>query len=191
MIDKEKTLLTGCLNGEKAAWDAFVLQYSKLVYNSIRKTLSLYHAEFDEAVIDDLHQDFFVAMMRNDFHKLRQFRGDHGCTLASWVKVVATCLTVDLLRKRKSAAIELTDNIPAEQTAFADDLMDQEQERFLQQAFDDLSDRDKLLIDLHFRKGLDPNEIAAIMHVSASVVYTQKSRLIARLRETLKKLGAL
>ncbi|MGH7835932.1 MAG: hypothetical protein ACREQK_19970 [Candidatus Binatia bacterium] len=32
MIDKERTLLAGCMQGDKAVWDAFVLQYSALVY---------------------------------------------------------------------------------------------------------------------------------------------------------------
>lgn len=45
MTDKEKGLLAGCQNGEKAAWDALVLQYSSLVYHTLRKTLALYHAE--------------------------------------------------------------------------------------------------------------------------------------------------
>jgi hypothetical protein len=45
MTEQEMTLIAGCVKGEKAAWDAFVLQYSRLVYHSIKKTFSLYHAE--------------------------------------------------------------------------------------------------------------------------------------------------
>jgi len=45
MTEQEKTLLAGCLKGEEPAWDAFVLQYSNLVYNSIIRTLNLYHAQ--------------------------------------------------------------------------------------------------------------------------------------------------
>jgi hypothetical protein len=35
MTEQEKTLLAGCVKGEKAAWDAFVKQYSNLVYHAI------------------------------------------------------------------------------------------------------------------------------------------------------------
>ena len=45
MTEKEQTLIAGCLRSEKAAWDSFVLQYSNLVYHTIKKTLSLHHAE--------------------------------------------------------------------------------------------------------------------------------------------------
>jgi hypothetical protein len=45
MTEKEKSLLAGCLKGEKAAWDALVMQYSKLAYSTIRSTLALHHAE--------------------------------------------------------------------------------------------------------------------------------------------------
>lgn len=45
MTEKEKTLLAGCVKGEQAAWDAFVQQYSNLVYHVIRKTLTIRHTE--------------------------------------------------------------------------------------------------------------------------------------------------
>ena len=45
MTEQEKTFIAGCLNGEKAAWDAFVQQYSNLVYHAIKKTLTIRHFE--------------------------------------------------------------------------------------------------------------------------------------------------
>ncbi len=41
MTYQVKKLLGTCLKGEKPAWDSFVLQYSGLVYHTIKKTLSL------------------------------------------------------------------------------------------------------------------------------------------------------
>ena len=92
MTEKEKTLLAGCLNREKTAWDAFVLQYSSLVYHTIRKTFSLYHTEPRTELVEDLFQEFFVSLLRDNFKKLRQFRGDQGCSLASWLRLVASRL---------------------------------------------------------------------------------------------------
>jgi hypothetical protein len=45
MTEKEKTLLAGCVKGDKAAWEAFVLQYSTFAYSTIRKTLTLHQTE--------------------------------------------------------------------------------------------------------------------------------------------------
>jgi hypothetical protein len=76
MTEQEKTLIAGCVRGEKAAWDEFVEQYSKLVYHTIRKTASLYHVELRDEAVDDLFQEFFHSLLRDNCKKLRQFRGD-------------------------------------------------------------------------------------------------------------------
>ena len=74
MTEKEKTLLAGCVKGDKAAWDALVLQYSKLAYSTIKKTLTLHHALPQDDIVEDLHQDFFLSLCENDFRKLRQVK---------------------------------------------------------------------------------------------------------------------
>jgi hypothetical protein len=81
MTEKEKSLLAGCIAGDKAAWDAFVLQYSALVYHTIRMTLALHHAKANHETIEDLYQEFFLAILRDDFKKLHQFRGSAGFVL--------------------------------------------------------------------------------------------------------------
>lgn len=86
MTEKEKNILSGCLNGDKPAWDAFVLQYSGLVYHTIKKTFSLYHTDPRTDLVEDLYQGFFLAILKDGFKKLRQCRGDRGCSLASWLR---------------------------------------------------------------------------------------------------------
>lgn len=192
MTEKEKTLVVGCVNGEKAAWDAFVLQYSALVYHTIRKTFSLYHTEPRADLVEDLFQEFFLSLIQDDFKKLRQFRGDRGCSLASWLRVVAARLTIDFLRKQKTTVNATdTDTIKSNQPDPPGSLIDDEEERLLSQAVQALPPRDRLFVDLHFRQALPPEEIAAILKVSVSAVYTQKSRILDKLRETLKKNGLL
>jgi len=101
MTDKRKPFLPPAFRGEKSSWDAFVDKYSALVYHSIRKTFTTHHAEPDPEAVNDLFQDFFVVIVRDDFKKLRQFRGDRGWTLASWVRLVAVRMTIDFLRKHE------------------------------------------------------------------------------------------
>ena len=129
MTEKEKTLLTGCLKGEKAAWDAFVLQYSSLVYHTIKKTLSLYHCDSSSNPVEDLYQDVFVSLLRDDFRKLRQFRGDRGCSLASWIRVLAARLTIDFLRKQGVAFVEASDAVASNDPDPAESLINEEQEK--------------------------------------------------------------
>src|SRR5512146_3017534 len=111
MTEKEKSLLAGCIRADKASWDTFVLQYSALVYYTIRKTIGLHHAKLNDEFIEDLYLEFFVSILREDFKKLRQFKGDRGCTLASWLRLVAARLTIDFLRKQETPAARLGDDV--------------------------------------------------------------------------------
>ena len=106
MTEKEETLIAGCLRSEKAAWDSFVLQYSNLVYHTIKKTLNLHHAERRADLVEDLYQEFFLSLLRNDYKKLRQFRGAHGCSLASWLRLLAARLTSYESRLRPRAKLQ-------------------------------------------------------------------------------------
>lgn len=187
MTEKEKALLTGCLKGEKAAWDAFVLQYSSLVYHTIRKTLGLYHAEARQELIEDLFQEIFLSILRDSFAKLRQFRGDRGCSLASWLRVVAARLTIDFLRKQKFPTVEIADSLASDDPDPSLRIIDQEEEKLLLRVLPDLPPKDRLFLELLYRKGLLPEEVAAFLGVSVSAVYTQKSRVVDKLREILGK----
>ena len=109
--ETEKALITACVRGDRRAWDAFVGQYSALIYHTIKKTFSLYHAEPRSDLVEDLYQEFFVAIVRDDFKKLRQFRGDKGCSLASWLRLLCARLTIDFLRRQPSTQAEPARNV--------------------------------------------------------------------------------
>jgi RNA polymerase sigma factor (sigma-70 family) len=185
MTENEKHLLAGCIRGDKACWDAFVQQYSNLVYHTIRKTLTLHHVDSRDEVIEDLYQEFFVALIKEDCKKLGQFRGDHGCTLASWLRVVASRLTIDFLRKTPAQTIEVSEMLPSDEPDAADMMIDQEEANSLAKAIESLSAREKLIIELSFQQSLPPEEIAGILKISVGTFYTQKSRVLAKLRANL------
>ncbi|MBI4526702.1 MAG: sigma-70 family RNA polymerase sigma factor [Deltaproteobacteria bacterium] len=139
MTENERTLLSGCKRGEKPAWPAFVQQYSPLVYHTIKRTLSLYHTNARPDIVEDLFQDFFLSVLRDDYKKLRQFRGDRGCTLASWLRMVAARLTIDHLREQKTVTVAVSEEIPANDPAPDDSLIGQEEEKLLSAVLDSLS----------------------------------------------------
>ena len=190
MTDQGKNLLRACLKGDKSAWNAFVLQYSKLVYYTIKNTLGQYYKVVHLDVVEDLYQEFFLALLRDNFKKLRQFRGNRGCSLASWLRVIATRLTIDLIRSQGNSSATTTNTIPVNQPDFSTtliDQIDQEDTRPLSQAMETLSPQDRYFIELHFQHALPPKEIAGILRLSIDTVYNRKSRILGKLRETLKK----
>jgi len=187
MTKQEKSLITGCVNGDKVAWDTFVQQYSNLVYHTIRKTLTLHHTESRDEVIEDLYQELFVSILQNNCRKLSQFRGDGGCTLASWLRIVAARLTIDFLRKQRAPEVEVTETIVSDQPGAPDLMLDREQADFLSRAIDSLSSRARMIIELCYHQALQPQEIASILKISVGALYTQKSRILNKLREALSK----
>lgn len=74
----------------------------------------------------------------------------------------------------------------ADQPDGADSLFHQEEERTLCEALAKLSSRERLMIELHFRQGLPAEEVAEILKISGGAVYTQKSRLLEKLRGMLE-----
>jgi RNA polymerase sigma factor (sigma-70 family) len=190
MTPQEQDLIAQCVRGEKAAWEAFVQQYSNLVYHSIRQTLNTHHVHPKSVSVEDLYQDFFIAMLADDCKKLRQFRGDQGCTLASWLRLVVVRLTIDRLRKLNAPV----DRFPDEENEDLDpvgSVIRREQQAILAATIEKLAPRDRLLIELSFHQGLQPHDIAGILQMSVGAVYTQKSRVLDKLREFLEKSGSL
>jgi len=191
MTSQVKSLLGACLIGKKSAWDGLVQQYSGLVYYTIKKTLSLYHVEPSSDIVEDLFQNFFLSLIRDDFSKLRQFRAERGTNLASWLRVIVSRQTIDFLRRRKvsiSSATEIHSPNHADPSA---SLVHQEEERLLSQTLEALAPSDRLFVELYFYQSLPPEEIAKILRVSTSAVYTKKSRILAKLRESLNIAEAL
>ena len=191
MTEKEKTLIAGCLRSEKAAWDSFVLQYSNLVYHTIKKTLNLHHAEPRADLVEDLYQEFFLSLLRNDYKKLRQFRGAHGCSLASWLRLLTARLTIDFLRKQAPTSGEVAGAMSRHIPDPAEPLLNEQQESLLNQAIQTLSPRDRILLDLCYRQALASEQIAALLKTSVNAVYAQKSRVLEKIREVLRRSGAL
>jgi len=189
--EKEKALIAGCLQGEKAAWDSFVLQYSNLVYHTIKKTLSLHHAEPRADLVEDLHQEFFLSLLRNECKKLRQFRGAHGCSLASWLRLLTARSTIDFLRKQASTSGGVAGAMSRHGPDPAEPLINEQQERLVDQAIQTLSPRDRILIDLCYRRALAAEAVAGLLKISVNAVYAQKSRVLEKIREVLRQSGAL
>ena len=187
MTDHEQELLSRCFEGDQTGWNEFVQRYAGLIYQTIKRTSALHAADTPRDFADDLFQEIFLTLVQDDFIQLRRFRGDNGCTLASWLRMIAARRTIDHLRKSKFQAEPFNKPLENLSDETPEQSYDREQLQLLGKAVEDLPPQEKILIDLFFREGLSAKDVAAVLRLSVGAVYTQKSRVLAKLRERLRK----
>ena len=192
----ENDLLKACINGDKHAWDLFVERYTNLVYHTIQKTLKIYSPDFLYQDIEDLHNNIFLSLIEDNHKKLRQYKGINGCTVSSWIMVIATNATMNFFTRRKQHfSLEdsrddnksLSDILPAPDKSVIDQIDESERYTLLEELMKELIVNDKLFLQYYYVDEIPPEEIAGILNVSVSTVYSKKSRIIEKLREIARK----
>ena len=193
----EKKLLNECISGNKAAWDAFVERYTNLVYHTINKTLRIYNYDLLYDDIEDIHNSVFLSLIDNDYRKLRQYKGIDNCSVSSWIMVITTNFTINYITRRKihvSLDDQDTDNekpmienVPDDRASPLKHLTDKERLGILQELVSGLQTNDRLFLKYYYDDELSPEEIATIMNITTSAVYSKKSRIIEKLRNIAKE----
>jgi RNA polymerase sigma factor (sigma-70 family) len=190
----DRELLRECVGGNPEAGDFFVGTYSKLIYGCIHETVKRYSADCLREDIEDLHNNIFVSLFKDDCNKLKQFRGDNDCSVASWLTVVAMNMTRNFIsRNRVNVSLDgdsVKSTILREQVADAqllalEQLVDAEEVRILEQMIKGLKHEERLMLKYRFA-GLSSKEIGDIMHKSPNTVDSKISRVKKRLQEMLK-----
>lgn len=193
----EKDLLTACIQGDKNAWDVFVEKYTDLVYHTIHKTLKMYYSDFLYQELEDIHNSIFLSLIDNDYKKLKQYKGINGCTVSSWIMIITTNTTLNFIKKGNKTHISLNDT-PEESKALIDTIPDlkpsvieqiteSEQATLLGELMEGLNSNDRLFLKYYYEEELPPEEIAKIMNLTVSAIYSKKSRIIDKLQQIVKK----
>ncbi len=200
-IPEEKKLIALCLSGDKKAWDQLVEKYSKLVYNRIYRNLEAKGWTPERHLVEDLFQEVFLTVLKDDFKKLRQFGWKNDCSFSTWFSVVVNNLVLDFIPKEskkinKTESIHkkldpesketLLDTLKDESANIRDTLSKQEITHLLKEVIDTLDEEDRTLLDLFFYQELPFEAIATLTGKSIDALYMQKKRLIDKLRNSLK-----
>jgi RNA polymerase sigma factor (sigma-70 family) len=187
--EEDRQLLTRCLDGDRRASEAFVKKFSGPVYRSVQHTLILKGVAFNKQDLEDLHNTVFLQLFENNLKKLRQYQGKNGCSLSSWIRLVAVRIVLNHFRKKGIDGIlwkkkqNPLENCLEEDDRDALDWMElAEQERLLENGLRNLSPRDRLFIRLHLEGEIPIQEVAKTMGLSIQNAYTVKTRTIQRLK---------
>lgn len=190
-----------CVKRDRSSWEEFLKRYSRLIYNyiySVLRTKGTY--QFNPNDVNDLFQEIFVSLTKDDFKKLKSFKAINGCSLASWLRQVTINFTIDYLRKVKPTIsldeeidedFSLKDILVDDAPFIKDTLTQQEKLVNLKDCIEKLDSHDKYFLELHINQGLKLEELKEILKLSRGAVDMQKARIIARLRECFKSKGFL
>lgn len=196
--EEERSLLIGCFTGDRRAQRDFIIRYSDLVYRAVSHAFKAKSTDWRIQDIEDLHQTVLMRLLEKRCKRLRQFKGKNGCSLRSWVRMIAVRTVIDHFRQQKDAlahAIASTDGdamhlFPAQLRDPLDLLDGAQQMDRVYHALDLLSPRDRLFIKLHILREMSIQEVAILLNVSVNTAYSIKHRALERLRNALVRLAS-
>lgn len=187
-----------CVKGDKRAWDEFVERYSSLIYNYIHSVLKIKGQTFAQDNINDLFQEIFLSLAKDNFKKLSTFKARNRASLASWLRQVTVNFTIDYIRRLKPAVsideetdggFSLAEILPCDTPLVTDTLNQDEKLKSLKDCIDKLGIDDKYFLELYLNRGLKLEELKAYFKVSRAAIDMRKARIIERLRNCFEGKG--
>lgn len=193
-------LVQRCTAQDKLAWNQFLQKFSRLIYSAIYNVLKIKGLTVEENTAEELFQELFLFLVRDNFSKLKSFRAKNGCSLATWLKQVAINFTIDYARKYRPLVsldegsedgFSLNDTIADDSAASSDIMEDQEKLAHLKDCITRLNQQEQLFLELHVNHDVGLEDIGRILAVSRSAIDMRKTRLLQRLRQCFRNKGLL
>ncbi len=186
-----------CCQGDKQTWDSFVEKYSRLIYNYIHSAARFSGLSLRQEDIDDIFQDTFAALSKDNFRKLKSFQAKNGCSFATWLRQVTVNLTFDFLRGlKKTVSLEEGDEgstlkeILADSSPQIGELLQQDELlKGLKECIEVLGADDKFFVELHINRGIALEVLKGYFRISRGAIDMKKARIIERLRDCFRSKG--
>ena len=172
-------LLAKCLKGDKQAWDAFVDRYAPVIFSAVLRTLRGRGAPGASQTAEDLAQDVFLRLIKDDLRLLRTYDPSRA-SMATWLTIVARSTAIDALRRKRLPQVALDDapvlRDPRKPEAGSSSRPTEDLPRGL------LTARQQLVLSLTFDRGMEAAEIAKLLKISPQTVRSTRHKAIERLR---------
>jgi len=180
----DRKLIQEIKQGNAKAFEAFVLEYQGLVYNTCYSFLN--HREDAE----DVAQEVFIDAYRS----IDSFRGD--AALSTWLYRLSMNKSLDFIRagkrqKRGGGMLSYVDNEEMSKLNVQDSdqphsqMEDEEKRQILYAAVSKLPERQKKAIVLSKFEGLSQEQVAEVLETSVSSVESLLVRAKRKLRDLL------
>jgi len=178
-----------CIAGEPGSWRQFVERFAPTIRALARRYLRLHGRLPDDADLDDVTQDVFLALTRRNYRLMANY--DPTYTFKTYLGVITRTEVHRVLRKKRPLVSDPgdLDRAAPEEDSASKTVERNEELEVLADALDALPARDAEILKLRFLREMDYKAIAATMRIPESSVgqtlYRAKQRLLDRLKGIL------
>lgn len=192
LIEEDRQLIDSILVGDPKAWEKVVRRFSDMVW---RILLGRFRLSKDDA--PDVFQEIFLALQKDDFRRIRQWRGE--VPLDAYMAVVLSRLTQDTLRAMRRNAGVAQDPLPdsegrdpSQELPYSgpDPLIVMElaeRRHAVNTCRERLAPRDQELLKLRYELELQYRGIAGRLQITVNNVGVALGRAEERLRQCLRQ----
>jgi RNA polymerase sigma-70 factor (ECF subfamily) len=162
------------LNGDGAAWGAFVRRFGGLIVAAVRG-IAVFQGD-----IEDLTQEVFVRLCKDNFRLLRTYDPARAA-LSTWLTIVARSTARDALRRRRADSVPI-DAVPEAQLAV--DPVEPVRKLKLPEAL--LSPRQREILAMLYDREMEVAEIAKALGIDPQTVRSAHHKAMVKLRAHFK-----
>jgi len=162
------------LQGDSAAWQAFVRRYGGLIVAAVRGLAT------SRGEIEDLTQEVFVRLCKDNLRLLRSYDPARAA-LSTWLTIVARSTARDALRRRRPEGVPI-DAVPEAQLAI--DPVEPVRKLKLPEAL--LSPRQREILAMLYDREMDVAEIARLLGIDPQTVRSAHHKAMLKLRAHFK-----
>jgi RNA polymerase sigma-70 factor, ECF subfamily len=181
----DRSLLERCLHGKPRAWEDFVDRFMGLVVHVVNHTARARSVRLSMADRDDLCAEVFMAIVKNDYAVLRNFRG--RSSLATYLTVVARRIVVRELLVRMPAAqllegalSDFPQSIPDPHVSPAESRFDDREE--VERLLGGLQGTEAQVVRMYHLEGKSYREISTVVGMPENTIGPILSRARNKLR---------
>jgi RNA polymerase sigma factor (sigma-70 family) len=184
-LQDETRLIRALVSGDENAWRELLLRYRPVIRRSIASVTTRFRSVLSPDDEQEIFATFCIRLLENDRRRLAAFDPDRGCSLATWLGMLAVRTAHDLLRQRRResnhdprAALESLSSTGPDPY---DECLERQRLAILQGLLGHCSDRDRQFFDRICSDSFDPEVVARELGIAVTTVYTKKHKLVGRL----------
>ena len=181
-VPHDTALLERISDGDHLAFSILVERHSDRFYGLAWRITS------NDQDAEDVVQDAFLKL----WNAPDMFDPDKGTKFTTWFYRIVSNMAIDHIRKRKkTVGTENFDWIESDKAGQHDEYNEQQEQALLEQAIQELPDKQKLALNLCFYEGLSNKEAADVIGVGVKALESLLMRAKGKLKDNLLRKGVI